>query len=84
MSHPPPYWQPYTGAVDIRNRTRKHPFKDVIHCASYMQISTEAQPNNIDTQQGLTCPFVSNTESKLTDQSKKFNGEYEIVYVVLR
>jgi len=41
------YWQTlYTGAFDMRNRTHKHPLKDVIHCGSYMHIATKARHYN--------------------------------------
>jgi len=36
-------WQPYTGAVDMRNWTPKHPLKDVLHCGSQMRTATGAQ-----------------------------------------
>jgi len=43
------YWQPYTGAVDMRNWTRKHPLKDVIHCCSHMHTATEARRGSATT-----------------------------------
>jgi len=41
-------WQQYTGAVDMQNRTHKHPLKDVIHCGTHMRTATGARLFIID------------------------------------
>jgi len=57
----------YTGAVDIRNQTHKHPLKDVIHYGSHMHTATKAR---------WLCAYVSRNVLHGSNGKVLLKGQY--------